>query len=264
MFEELSQLSSYTIHKDHDSHKNPHIMTASQYLTLQRSTQTMNLLTFGDSTLDHALHGFSLGYFTVFYGSAQCHRLSETLCVRAQLPQEQGGLDSRVLFLDGGNCFDPYFITDYARQKDLDPSHVLDKILISRAFTYPQLTTLITRKLSKAIDTYNAKLVVISNVSSLYNDAPVTTNDVAQIFRKVILFLSVLAQKKHVIIIATHLSSFKDEMILEKALCRYAQIMIQIKDRPIETLTLEKHPCLEPRIIALSYPAATYPLTHFF
>ena len=218
------------------------------------------MLTFGDGELDEAVQGLSLGSLAVLCGSVECLRLAEILCVRAQLPASQGGVGSGALFLDGGNCFDPYLISDYARQNGLD-HHVLERIRVSRAFTYPQLTTLVTQKLPEAVDRYKSKLAVISDISRLYRDAPASASDVRKIFKKMILSLSILAQKKRILILATHPSP--SEGALAETLFHHAQILVRVGDHPPETVTLEKHPYLKPQAVTLRRADATCPLIHF-
>ena len=83
------------------------------------------------------------------------------------------GLGTNVVFVDGGNTFRLYDISTIAQSYDLDPGTVLEKIFISRAFTAYQLTSLVLERLQKAIDTYNSKLVILSNLAQLYLDKDV-------------------------------------------------------------------------------------------
>jgi len=241
----------------------PYLSTAYQFLRLQRGGESPRLLTAGDARLDRVLGGFHLCLFVVLYGSSQAHVLSERLCMRARLPRAQGGLEADVLFLDGGNLFDPYLLSDFARQSELDPFPILDGIHVSRAFTHPQLTTLITQKLPEAVDKYHAKLVVISDIISLYLDQPSRMRDIDAIFRKVLTFLSILAQRKRIIVVATHLTSTPKSRSLETKLFRHAQTLIHLKDGPTTTLHLEKHPYLPPTTLPPTRPT-TQPPTYYF
>ena len=103
------------------------------------------------------------------YGS---QKLVERLCVRAQMPKRFGGLDSAVLVIDAGNSSDPYLCINFARQYGLDVDEVLSKIITSRVFTIYQLQSLITHELQSAIQKFNTRLVIISDLLSMFTDDP--------------------------------------------------------------------------------------------
>ncbi|MEM4246148.1 MAG: hypothetical protein QW390_02510 [Candidatus Bathyarchaeia archaeon] len=227
----------------------PPTLPASRHPTLQSAGR--RLLTFGDAELDGALPGFSPGSFILFYGSPRCLVLSEVLCARAQLPPRLGGLGSAALFLDAGNSFDPYLISDYARQRGLDAYSLLDGIYISRAFTYPQLTSLITGRLPEAVEKYGAGLVVVSDIATLYRSPPRHASDAAWMFRRAVSSLLILAQEMGIIAIATQLSPIEGGGALEEALLHHAQVVARVEEEPAGSLRIEKHNLLAPRTVPL-------------
>lgn len=99
--------------------------------------------------------------------------LVSRLCVRALLPARHGGLDSScVLFIDGGDRSDPYLAVNFARQYGLNADKVLQSVVVSRAFTVHQLAGLIIYELPKAIQRFNPKVVVISELLSMFVQDP--------------------------------------------------------------------------------------------
>ena len=78
-------------------------------------------LTFGIEALDNVL-SLNFGQFIAFQGKP-VHALCALLCVRATLPQPLGP-DCDVLFVDGGNNFDPYAISDSSVTQNLDARKV--------------------------------------------------------------------------------------------------------------------------------------------
>src|SRR5271157_2419860 len=131
-------------------------------------------LTFGIEALDNALR-LDFGQLIAFQGKP-AHALCTLLCVRATFPQPLGpGCD--VLFVDGGNSFDPYAISDSSATQNLDAEGVLESLHVSRAFTHHQLACIITDKLPLAIRKFNAKLVVVSDITNLYCDPDVRDDD---------------------------------------------------------------------------------------
>ena len=88
------------------------------------------------------------------------------------MPKRFGGLDSAVIIIDAGNSSDPYLCISFARQYGLDVDDVLSKIITSRAFTIYQLQSLITHELESVIQKFNARMVIISDLLSMFTDDP--------------------------------------------------------------------------------------------
>jgi hypothetical protein len=202
-------------------------------------------LTTSIGSLDEVLV-LRLGQMFALHGKA-AHALSLLLCVRATLPKPLG-LDSDILFLDGGNIFDVYRISDHAIRHELDPEETHERIHISRAFTYHQLSTLINNKLPEALKRFNAKLVVISDITLLYCDPDVQRQEKVEsqeIFRRDMKALVTLAEQEHVLIIVTNLQTRNRRM--DGILHRTAHVSAKLEDH--ETfiqLMLAKHPFIPP------------------
>jgi hypothetical protein len=95
------------------------------------------------------------------------------LCVQAV-----GELGGEVLYVDGGNSFDPYSLLAHARLLGVDRDIVLDNIRVARAFTAHQLTSLLHDSLPKALEERTAAsdrpiTVVVSQIADLYTDRDV-------------------------------------------------------------------------------------------
>jgi RecA/RadA recombinase len=92
------------------------------------------LLSFG-SKLDGLCGGVHVRQLAVLYGEKVCQTIAQQLCVRAQLPIKAAGLNARSVFIDGGNTFDPHYVSNYAATLPLNRDKILRGITISRAFT---------------------------------------------------------------------------------------------------------------------------------
>jgi len=195
----------------------------------------------GIDQLDRAIK-LQLGQFVVFHGKP-AKTLSSLICVRTTLP-EPHGLHSDVIFLDGGNMFDAYAISDYALRHQLNPEKTLARIHISRAFTYHQLSTLINERLPPAINLFNAKLVVVSDITALYCDPDVTKQNKQEsldVFRRDVRVLSALAEKNRALIIATNPQLRNSRM--GTTLLQTASVSVKLDDHGTFTqLTLTRHP----------------------
>jgi len=215
--------------------------------------QTLPDLTFGVEAFDNVLT-LNFGQFAVFQGKP-AHALCMLLCVRAILPQPLGP-NCDAIFVDGGNNFDPYSISDNSVEQGLDPEKVLERLHISRAFTHHQLASIITEKLPHAIEEFKAKLIVVSDITGLYCDPDVRDDDKddsLRIFSKTVHALRTLARQHHCLIIATNLERRNSQM--ERSLEYAAHVSLKIEQKPgLTRFTLLKHPHLLPCTTIASMP----------
>jgi hypothetical protein len=171
--------------------------------------------------------------------------MASLLCIRAQLPKQLGGLGSNVVFIDGGNTFRLYKIARLAQLHQLNPQEVLERIFISRAFTAYQLTSIILDKLEETIKSYNAKLVVISDIAGFFLDNDIPNEEAQRVYSQIISYLSSFAKQHQIILIATYLpySDNKRSNLLQEVTCSKANTVLSFsKTTYTREVTLEKHP----------------------
>jgi len=195
--------------------------------------------------IDSLFPGFMFGDFAVLHGSSAVQSLLSGLCVRAQFPYQLGGLEASVLFVDGGNSFRLYDVSAFAQSCELDPKEVLERIFVSRAFTAYQLTSLVFEQLQSAIEKYDSKLVILSNLAQLFLDSDVPKKEAQEVFLQLTTYLANFAKKNRVILVATHPPRFcsKRSRFFEEVLCGRANVVAAIRkfrDKP--HFVLEKHP----------------------
>jgi hypothetical protein len=216
--------------------------------------QTLPGLTFGVEAFDNVLT-LNFGQFVVFQGKPS-DQLCMLLCVRAMLPQPLGP-SCDAIFVDGGNNFDPYSISDNSVEQGLDPEKVLERLHISRAFTHHQLASIIIDKLPHAIEKFKAKLVVVSDITQLYCDPDVRDDDKddsLRIFSKTVHTLRMLTRQHQCLIIATNLEQRNPQM--ERGLMLAAHMSVRIEQKSSLTrFALLKHPRLQPRTAIASMPS---------
>jgi hypothetical protein len=160
------------------------------------------VLTTGIDELDKLVQ-LATGQFVVFQGHLPSAHLTELLCVRAQL-NHPIGLNSDVIFIDGGNRFDVYTISNYAIEYGIEPKLVLSRMHISRAFTYFQLASLLTEKLSSVLTRYSSRFAIVSDITELFQDPEIKDRqDVHRVFQRVLRSLSAVAEITGSLVIAT-------------------------------------------------------------
>jgi branched-subunit amino acid aminotransferase/4-amino-4-deoxychorismate lyase len=208
--------------------------------------------------------GFAAGDFALLYGSHAVSSIASLLCIRAQLPPQLGGLGSNVVFIDGANTFRLYHATRLARLHQLDPKQALDRIYISRAFTAYQMASLILQKLEDAVKTYNAKLIIISDIAAMFLDKDVQDEEAKRIYSQVTTYLSNLAKEKQTIIIATyppHIDN-KRNLYLQAVTSGRANVVIALRQTKYDKeIVLEKHPTFT--LGSAELPTEILPLTAF-
>ena len=197
------------------------------------------------ANVDSLFPGFMFGDFAVLHGSSAVQSLLSSLCVRAQLPYQLGGLETNVLFVDGGNSFRLYDVSTFAQTCELDPKEVLERIFVSRAFTAYQLTSLVFEQLQNAIEKYDSKVVIFSNLAQLFLDNDVPKKEAQEVFLQLTGYLSKFAKRNRVILVATHPPRFwsKRSRFFKEVLCGRANVVASVrkfKHRP--DFVLEKHP----------------------
>ena len=197
--------------------------------------------------------GFALGDFAVLQGSSVLS-LASLLCVKAQLPTQLGGLQSSVIFVDGGNTFRLYQIAQLAQIHHLNPKKVLDNIYISRAFTAYQTAALIKDQLRETIKKYNAKLVIISDIAGFFLDKDVPEDEAQRIFSQVTTYLSNFARETQTIVLATyppHVDTARNGY-LQTQTCNKASVVLSLrKTSYARQFVLEKHPYLSTGVAEL-------------
>src|SRR5918998_6125729 len=126
--------------------------------------------TTGSNALDKLLlGGIETQAITEFYGefgsgkSQVCH----TLCVTASQPVENGGFGSGSILIDTEGTFRPERVDQIARARGLDPSEILKRVAICKAYNSSHLE-LIIKSMGKYIDDFKVKMIIIDSIISLH------------------------------------------------------------------------------------------------
>jgi len=232
--------------------------------TLVKPIPSQNLLSINIRNIDQLFPGFAMGDFALLYGSNAVLSLSSLLCIRAQLPPQLGGLGSNVVFIDGANTFRLYQTTHLARLHQIDPKQALDRIYLSRAFTAYQMASLILQKLEDAVNAYNAKLVIISDIAAMFLDKDVQNEEAKRIYSQITTRLSRFAREHQTIVVATyppHIDTQRNHYLQAVTLGR-ANVVIALNQTKYEReIILEKHPTFT--LGSAELPSEILPLTAF-
>ncbi len=211
------------------------------------ATKVVRPLSLGFNAVDEVFPGFELGDLAVLRGNAASF-ISFVLSVRVQLPFERGGLDSTAVFVDGGNLFDPYLVAETARSFCLDSKAVLENVHVSRAFTAYQLSSLILEKLCSIL-TKRVRLLIVSDITALFQDRDVPKIEAKELFVKVCSKLSKVAAERKVIVIVTYFPAkwSRKNLFFEAVLFGKCNVLVRLKKRGgTFTFALDDHPRIKP------------------
>jgi hypothetical protein len=227
------------------------------------STERVRRLSLGVPAVDNIFPGFEAGDFAVLYGD-QVSFMAFALCVRSILPTEKGGLNSSVVFVDGGNSFNPYLVADLARIYDLDPRAALEKVYVSRAFTAYQLSSLILEKLEPFLNIKRSRLLVVSDIASLFLDRDVPKTEAKDLFMKVCAKLSEIAGKKQTLVLATYYPerSSRRGLFFEAVLFGRSNVIVKFERRgSVLRFVLQDHPRIKP--FSIDFQSEDVQLTNY-
>ena len=125
-------------------------------------------LSTGCTSLDRLLGGgIETQSITEFYGEFGTGKsqICQQLCLTAQLPVEQGGLDGGALYIDTENTFRPERIMQIAPRFNLDPDEVLKKIIFAEAYTSHHQVVLLENS-DEVIKENDIRLIIVDSVTS--------------------------------------------------------------------------------------------------
>ena len=201
-------------------------------------------LYFGNEVLDGVFQGFKPGQIIYLHGSGRCLDLAEVLCLRAQLSINEGGINSKVVFLDNSCSFNIEIITDLSCKHKLDKTVIFRNILLSRSFTCFQLTNFIECKLEKILEDTGSKFIVISDFPLLYCDRDLEEELGKYQFSRAFLCLKTTIKSKNAIALITYSGNESTNRIstLERHIKQTCDIAANITIQDLtKRIILEKH-----------------------
>jgi DNA repair protein RadA len=122
----------------------------------------------GSKALDELLGGgFETAAITEAFGEFGSGKtqLAHQLAVNVMRPEDEGGLNGQVLFIDTENTFRPERVVQMAETKGLDPTEVLKKIRVARAFnSHHQM--LLAEKAFELAKEFPIRLLIVDSLTA--------------------------------------------------------------------------------------------------
>ncbi len=149
------------------------------FMTSKDILKPIIVLMSGIRELDDLTSGFKSGEITFIDGDSRLiSNIPNQVCVNTYHM-----FHANTVYIDGGICADPYRISEYARRMEMDQKEVLEHVLISRAFTVYQMTTLIQERLEDIIDRYKPMALIVGRFPNLYFDSDVASREAQVLLR---------------------------------------------------------------------------------
>jgi hypothetical protein len=117
--------------------------------------------------------------------------LTHILCVNGV-----STLGRDVVWVDGGNCVDPYELGRICRRFGLDRTEVLDSVNVARAFTAYQLVSLIDERLEDEVLRTGAGMVVVSCLPDMFQDREMRWSESYQLIKRCVERLHDLSRRE--------------------------------------------------------------------
>lgn len=155
----------------------------------------------GIAELDRLCGGFKAGELTLVDGnSGRIADLPDQLCVNTYRT-----FHSETIYIDSGMCANPYRIARYARMAELNQQEVLQNVMMSRAFTVYQLSTILQELLEPMIQKRSPRTLLIGMLPALYQDPDISPQESQALLVSDLQTLQRLTVRYNLITICTNL-----------------------------------------------------------
>lgn len=138
------------------------MVSAAEMLQMRKN---MVMITTGSSKLDALLGGgMETGMITEIFGEFRCGKtqLCHTLCVACQLAIDQGGSESKALYIDTEGTFRPERLVAIAKRYGLNEEDVLENVTYARAYNAEHQEKLLVEAAGVFCESRYALLIVDS------------------------------------------------------------------------------------------------------
>ena len=150
-----------------------------------------------------------------------------------------------VVFLDGGNSFNPYLIAKLARRVELHPEELLSRIYLSRAFTCHQMQALITDRLEGALRKYSTNVAIVSGLLDTFFDQDVPFAEAHALLKSAAAeFVRLAGRGAHILLACpdTHLPLQSRQQVFLQLLKKTSQKVLYCEDTKTESRFIMEKP----------------------
>ena len=128
--------------------------------------RTLGRIVTGSRALNELLgNGIESGAITEFFGEYRTGKtqIAHQACVNVQLPEDQGGLNGKALYIDSEGTFRPERIAQMAFSRGMEIQQTLGNVIFARAYNSEHQVALL-HQARNLVDTQNIKLIVVDSI----------------------------------------------------------------------------------------------------
>ncbi|MFX0102453.1 MAG: DNA repair and recombination protein RadA [Candidatus Hodarchaeota archaeon] len=134
--------------------------------TVFERRQKLGRIVTGSNNLNELLGGgLESGAVTEFFGEFRTGKtqIAHQLCVNVQLPEDQGGLNGKALYVDTEGTFRPERLAQMAIARGMDVQKTLKNVVYARAYNCEHQINIL-KQARKIIEEQNIKLLIVDSV----------------------------------------------------------------------------------------------------
>ena len=179
------------------------------FITADSMEENYKWFTTGSEAVDDLMDGgITTGRITEVFGAFKSGKsnLCNTVAVTVQLPEEDGGLDGDVVFIDTEGTFTQAKIARIARRFGIDPEKALQRIHVAKVFSSDHQLQMI-EAVEKLMQAYSIKLIVVDSLMALLRNEYIGIGQLAPrqaMLNNMIHFLSQLADTYNLAVLLTN------------------------------------------------------------
>jgi len=134
--------------------------------TIYEHRKTLGRIATGSNALNELLGGgLECNAVTEFFGEFRTGKtqLAHQLCVNVQLPENQGGLGGKALYVDTEGTFRPERLVQMALARSLDVQETLKNVIYARAYNSEHQINII-KQARKLVEEQDVKLIIVDSI----------------------------------------------------------------------------------------------------
>ncbi|MHA1371942.1 MAG: DNA repair and recombination protein RadA [Promethearchaeota archaeon] len=179
------------------------------FITVDELEENWKWITTGSEAVDEIMGGgVTTGRITELFGAFKSGKTNfvNTLCITVQLPEEEGGLDGDVVYIDTEGTFSKAKIARIARRFGIEPKKALQRIHIAKVYSSDHQEQMI-EKCEQVIQMYPVRLIVVDSLMALLRNEYVGIGSLVSRqakLNRIIHLLSSIAESANVAVLLTN------------------------------------------------------------
>ncbi|MBD3185222.1 DNA repair and recombination protein RadA [Candidatus Bathyarchaeota archaeon] len=180
-----------------------------EFITVDQLQENWKWFTTGSEVVDDLMDGgITTGRITEIFGAFKSGKTNivNTLCITVQLPEEEGGLDGDIIYIDTEGTFSKAKIARTARRFGINPTKALHRIHLAKVYSSDHQLQMI-ESCERILMTYPVKLIVVDSLMALLRNEYVGIGCLSArqaVLNNIIHLLSQIAESNNIAVVLTN------------------------------------------------------------